>query len=305
MPLALLLAVLLYYGEPYANRQLVLNGQELELVARMRTGLMAAAEAEKSAVLATTDEESQTLADEARASTSAADRARRALAEMLRADDRAASERSSLDRFSEAFAELQRIDDELLTLAVKNTNLKAYRLVFGPAADIIREFNGALSRLVTANASSPRAVRVMPLAFGAQIAALRIQTLLPPHVAEESDQRMDEMEAAMAAEDENVRDDLRALERIDDLGASPDLATARARWQAFDDLKTQILALSRENTNVRSLSISLTRKRAVTLMCRDALAALQQSIEAEAGSRSRDRLPDNPRALDSRSDDVD
>ena len=46
-------------------------------------------------------------------------------------------------------------------------------------------------------------------------------------------------------------------------------------------MKTQILALSRENTNVRSLDMSLNRKRKVLLVCQDALAALQRAVEEQ------------------------
>ena len=61
----------------------------------------------------------------------------------------------------------------------------------------------------------------------------------------------------------------------------PELATATARYAEFSKIKTQILALSRENTNVRSLSISLNQKRKVMLACQAALSALQQAILAE------------------------
>ena len=71
--------------------------------------------------------------------------------------------------------------------------------------------NAALSRLVAANADSPEAKSTMLLAFGAQTSALRIQTLLPPHIAEENDKKMDELEALMASEDAQVRKSLDGL----------------------------------------------------------------------------------------------
>jgi hypothetical protein len=57
-----------------------------------------------------------------------------------------------------------------------------------------------------------------------------------------------------------------------------DLAAARAAFDRFGELKRQILALSRENTNVRSLALSLNQKRKAMIECLAALGALRQAI---------------------------
>ena len=115
----------------------------------------------------------------------------------------------------------------------------------------------------------------------AEIGALRIQTLLPPHIAEASDARMDELEALMTQEDEQVRSDLAGLGALPKLSGDADLATAMARYDQFREIKSQILALSRENTNVRSLSISLNQKRKVMFSCQEALRHLEDDILEE------------------------
>jgi hypothetical protein len=259
---------------------LAFKAQRADSVGRMQLDLASAAEAEKSAVLATTDQDSQTFADEARAASGKVEQERRELGDLLTAGG-TAGERELLAQFSAAFVEFQRIDADLLALAVKNTNIKAYNLAFGPAATALEEENAALARLATAHVDASEARTMMPLAFGAQISSLRIQTLLPPHIAEESDEKMDRMEARMTAEDTQVRTDLDGLAALARFSQDPDLAIARARYAEFSNLKTQILALSRENTNVRSLSISLNRKRKVMLACQAALNDLQQAILAE------------------------
>jgi hypothetical protein len=105
---------------------------------------------------------------------------------------------------------------------------------------------------------------------------------------------MDEMEARMAADDRDVRQDLSGLEK---LGLDPDLKAAAASYSRFYELRAQILALSRENTNVRSLSISLDRKRKVMFSCRDALDLLQRAISAELVPGVDYGKPTNPRQL--------
>ncbi len=256
--------------------QLAFKAKRVELVERMRLALAEASEAEKSAVMAITDKDSLTYADQARAAGTTVEQARKELADLLKTGNQ--NEQDLLGKFSEAFAEFQRIDKDLLDLAVKNTNLKAYTLAFGPAAAAINEMDEALARLVTASAADPKIVR---LADDARIAALRIQTFLPPHIEEESDQKMDELEAAMTKGDLKVRQSLQALAAMPVLSDNPDLKTAVSSYDRFSEIKAQILKLSRENTNVRSLSISLNQKRNVMFQCQDALAALQSAIEQE------------------------
>jgi hypothetical protein len=246
----------------------------------MQSVLASASEAEKSAVLAVTDQDSQAFAGQARIAAAEVERARRELGELLKTGG-TRGEKELFNQFSELFAEFQRIDNTLLDLAVKNTNIKAYSLAFGPAATALSEMNAALSRLIASNSGSPEEKQVMLLAYSIEISGLRLQTLLPPHIAEESDQKMDELEALMFKEDKQIRKNLDELTALRNLNQKANLATAVSSYDRFNKIKTQILALSRENTNVKSLSISLNQKRKVMLLCQDTLNKLQQAILEE------------------------
>ena len=79
------------------------------------------------------------------------------------------------------------------------------------------------------------------------------------------------------------------------LNGDPDLEMAVTSYARLSKLRIEILKLSRENTNVRSLAISLNQKRKAMLACQAALTALEQTIEEEpavVGS-----TPVNPRKL--------
>jgi hypothetical protein len=280
--LALTLVLLYVRREQDPAAQLAFKAKRVELVEQMRLALASASEAEKSAVMATTDESSQSFADQSRAQEAAVERGRKDLEGLLQKGG-AKTEQDLLGQFTQAFAEFQRVDKDLLDLAVQNTNLKAFSLAFGPAAETLNEMDAALARIAAqdVNSTSQDARQVMQLANGARIAALRIQALLPPHIAEESDQKMDELEARMAKEDSEVRKDLESLAALLKSVGSPNIDTATSRYARFSEIRAQIIKLSRENTNVRSLAISLNQKRKVVLMCQDALAALEQAIQQE------------------------
>jgi hypothetical protein len=292
--LAIVLVALHFQKGQSPAELLAFKAKRVDMVERMRLALASASEAEKSAVMAITDEDSQKYADQARAATADVERERNELGQLLDAGG-TQREKDTLAQFSKSFTDFQRVDSDLLALAVKNTNIKAYNLAFGPAADAITEMNDALSRLVSKSAPTPDARAVAPLAFGAQTAALRIQALLAPHIAEESDAKMDAMEARMTRDDQEVRKDLDGMAALPMFNGDADLATAASAYARFSEVRAKIIPLSRENTNVRSLAISLDQKRKVMFLCQDALASLQQAISEESIPGVNYGAPSSPR----------
>ena len=269
-------------GEDLVAEQ-AFKARSLELLKAMRLALVSASEAEKSAVMAITDQDSQTFAEEARAASRVTEDRRRELAGLLEGRG-LKGQNELLAQFSKAFVELQRVDEELLGLAVKNSNLKAYSLAFGPAAEALKDLDAALSRIVAQGAGSPAAEanQALLLASRAQSAALRIQTLLPPHIQEESVEKMEALEALIGKEDQEVRQNLEDLAALFKSSGNPDVETARSSYARLAAIRLEILKLSRENTNVRSLAISLNQKRKVMTVCQAALAALEQAIQEES-----------------------
>lgn len=270
---AVFAAVFLAIGHfrPAPGQVAASKAARVDLVARMQAGLAAGSEAEKSAVLAPGDPDSQAFADQARAATTDVERDRAALERRLAAEG-TPGEQETLARFSEAFARLRRVDDEVLRLAVRNTNVKAQALAFGPASDTLDGIDAALARL-----AARRADAVRP-AFEARLAALRVQALLAPHIAEESDAKMTALEARMAREAAQARRALAALGALPGLTKDADLAAAAAGLDRYLEVEGRILSLSRENTNVQSLALSLNQKRKAMVECLAALGSLKQAV---------------------------
>ncbi|MCX5860371.1 MAG: hypothetical protein NT056_10885, partial [Proteobacteria bacterium] len=277
-----------------ALKQLALKVRMADLAARMRLNLALASEAEKSAVLAVTDEESRAFADQARTATAEVERKYQELEKLLAAGG-THDEKDLLAQFSMDFAEFQRIDHDLLALAVKNTNIKAYNLAYGPAMDALNTMNTSLLRLLGKSNGTAVPQKVYSSVFAAINGAWQIQVLLPQHIAEESDKKMDELDRRIVTLDQSVRQALAILAEIKICSGDPDLKTATAKYAEFSEIRGRIPALSRENTNVRSLALSLGRKRKVMFLCQDDLAALQQAIQAEPSAAA-----PNPRSLEAR-----
>lgn len=240
------------------------QAQKAGLVEALRAELLASAEAEKSAVMAVTDEESEAFAAESRARAQTLDRLRNELRERVVAEGRA-RELEKLAAFDAAWVELRDVDERLLRLAVANSNLKAARLAAGESAQALDRFVDGVAQ-AGAERTDPIVLRRLS---AASVAALRVQTLLAPHIASPDDAEMTELETRMrelAAQVEAA---------LADAGAQ-----AAAAWRDYERLVAEVIRLSRLNTNVVSVDVSLHEKRQVLEKCRAALQSLLEEIDS-------------------------
>jgi hypothetical protein len=245
------------------------------MAAELRVQFTKAADAANRAVIADTDEASTAFASEAGQATQAVQAESDALAPILMFLGYSAEARL-LEEFDAAFAEYRALDSTILGLAVENTNLKAQRLSFGSAHAAADSFSHAVENVTPLAASD--AWRVKALAATALANLREIQVLEAPHIAEADDVAMARMEKQMAASEAAARNALDQLGPLVSPASRPQVASATAALDRFMALHAEIIVLSRRNSNVRSLALSLGQKRTLTARGEAALRALQDAL---------------------------
>lgn len=243
--------------------------RKVRLASDMRADLYAAAEAEKSAVLADTDQASGAFAEAARTAAGRVAANLELLRQAAGSDGADAAEEAGLRDFATAFDEYRKVDEEVLDLAVQNTNLKALALSFGEAQRALADMERALAPLAD-EAPAQRALAE----------ALRIQALHAPHIMEKTEARMDELERGMAGAARAAR---AALARLPE---GPGRAGAIAAFERHARVTAEVVRLSRRNTNVRSLALSLERKTRVLAACAEALRVLEDHLRQRQDTRA-------------------
>ena len=246
------------------------------LASDVRVQFSKAADASNRAVMADTDEASSAAARDAGQATQAVEQDVEALKGILEALTYR-DELRQLDTFKTRFAEYRKLDADILPLAVENTNIKAQRLSFGPARDAANAFRQSLAAAGRAIASKNTCC-VEALVAKATAAVLEVQVLQARHIAESDEGAMSRMEMEMAASDAAARKALDTLKGLLPPAAGAQLAAAATALDRFNAINADLVALSRRNSNVRSLALSLGRKRTVTAECDDSLHALEDAL---------------------------
>jgi hypothetical protein len=236
-----------------------------------------AADAGNRAVMADTDEGSVAFVREAEQAQLAVQRDADALKPILQGL-RYAEETRLLDEFGSRFAEYRALDRTILGLAVENTNLKAQRLSFGPAQEAADAFRDAVEAVAPSDAAK-NTWRVKALAASAVAMVREIQVLQAPHIADADDAAMSRMEQRIATSEAAARSALEALAALVQPASRPRLGAATAALDRFMGVNAQITALSRRNSNVRSLALSLNEKGKLAGACEDSLRALRHALE--------------------------
>ena len=234
-----------------------------------------AADLSSRAVMAGTSEASAALARETDQATEGIQSDTDALAALLQSLGYG-GEIELLKEFGGRFAEYRTLDREILALAVEGTNVKAQRLSFGAAMDAADACQDALEALVPASPATRDRVSV-PVATA--VAGIReIQALQAPHIAEADDAAMTKLEAKMTASESAARRALASLEKLTPAASRATLTEATASFDRFMAVHSEIITLSRRNSNVRSLALSMNQKRTLAAACEDSLRALQEAL---------------------------
>jgi DNA repair ATPase RecN len=247
--------------------------EKLGLVNNIQRRLLESVDAEKSAVLAVTDEESKEFATQSKRSAEDIDRLKARLAELID-DDPRPDEREKLTTFDAKWAELKAIDGRLLELAVANTNLKATHLAARDGSTALDRFIASVDALTLASSD----VTVVRSLAHAATAVARIQSLLFVHIPEASDVEMTTIEARIQELGGTVDTALREAAPSIPPGAAGAAEAAQA-WAEYRRIAAEVIRLSRLNTNVISFDVSTHEKRTATGACLDALAELRSAIQ--------------------------
>jgi hypothetical protein len=252
------------------------------LAADVRVQFNKADDASNRAVMADTDEASISFAREAENAVQIVEKDVTTLAPLLPSVG-VLNESQMLEEFRKHFAEYRNLDKSILELAVENTNLKAQRLSFGPVRQAADSFRDSLGTAASSVTPKDRC-RVEALVAKAMLAVREIQVLQAPHIAEPDDAAMTRMEKEMADLEASARGAVKELAELAP-GARPALDAALSALDRFRDISGELLKLSRRNSNVRSLEMSLRTKPALVAACDDSLRALQDAL-AKEGSKA-------------------
>jgi len=260
--------------------------KKVQLVSEMRVNLNASVEAEKSAVLADTDEASRAYADQALSLSTAVEKARSDLGVLIEAE-KMGREVDLFREFSACWEKFRQIDQELLPLSVLNTNLKAYELSFDSAQKAVNQLEASLYAVMNSSDGNDKSCKVTRLAMRTLVSSLKILALQSPHIAESRQEKMDEIETTMRTQNSLVNESLDALSFLMNPKGKPLIDAAQATYAEFWRINMEVMKLSHENSNVRSLALSLGQKRNTTVQCQDALAALETAIQSKVYKATR------------------
>jgi hypothetical protein len=268
------------------NKALEEVTQARQLSADLLVQFTRASDAANRAVMADTDSTSLAFAQESRQAAEAVQKDVGTLRPILESLS-FSEEVRLLTEFANRFAEYRTLDQRILDLAVENTNLKAQRLAFGPALDAADAFRDAMKAITAA--AGKDAWHVEALAATAVTTVREIQVLQAPHIADADEAVMTRMEKEMATSESSARRALDQLRALLPPASQGQLRVATAALDKFMDLNTQIITLSRRNTNVRSLALSLDEKRKLTTSCEASLQALQAALAKRGFTGIRER----------------
>jgi hypothetical protein len=258
-------------NSPYENTL-----EKKRILSQMRIDLLKSVEMEKNAVMALTDQESIDFANQSRAASATVGQnlnSLRLLVDTIPSQE----EQILLGEFTTCWAEFGKLDQVILELAVENTNLKAAALSRGKGAETMQKFEQALEYLLQSSPGPQDESRIAGPVSRALIASLKMYNLHSAHIAEATDEKMDQIEAQMKVEESKVADSFAALSDLVGAESLEAVSQAKTAFAEFAAVTAEVMQLSRKNSNVKSMELSFGKKRRIAAQCDAVLAAFQET----------------------------
>jgi hypothetical protein len=285
--LLLFVVISKYYTPPMRYEDTYKNiVEKREILSQMRANLHKSVEMEKNAVMALTDEESREFADQSLAASAVVEQNQKQLNALIDAAP-LEDERKLVIEFNTCWTELRKIDHVILDLAVQNTNLKAASLSRVKGAEAMQRFEHALNGVMKSYSGTRNEGRVARLILSAITAGLKIHNLHSFHIAEASDEKMDQIETQMKTEENKASKSLDELASIVGEKNRQVLLQAKTAFSEFMEVTAEVIKLSRQNSNIKSLELSLGKTRKVTAQCDEILAAFQEVVQSRTYKATR------------------
>lgn len=258
------------------NRALEQVHEAQRLTADLSVQFTKAADASNLAVMADTDSASNAFVTEAETRLNAVQKDIAALGPVLDTLGFTA-EASLLGEFRSRFDEYRKLDRTILDLAVENTNFKAQQIASSTARDAADAVAAALDGVAPAGGARDE-WRLKALTATVEARVREVEALQAYHIPASDDATMTSLETRMAAAERAARATLKNVASLTVPASQPKVTAAVAALDRLSAANRQIVQLSRRNTNLHSVALSLTEKRPVVAACEDRLHALQTAL---------------------------
>ncbi|MBT9547199.1 MAG: hypothetical protein IV090_17535 [Candidatus Sericytochromatia bacterium] len=277
----ILLGALLYFAAIYhPPTNLELQQTKTDISLKLLDDLQAAIEAEKNAVLSLNREESQNFVLQVNQASHALESHRQVLDKWTQIQS-TPTEKQLLLEFDQCWAQFKTLDQQLLAWATQESNIEAQKWSTLTGRKAWEQFELALNRL---KQHSPKAMynpeKEIAIAQSL-IASLKILALHKPHIEAFTEQEMNQWEKEMQTQTALTQKNLNALAGQLSKPEWVDFNVAKQHWEAFQASTQKIIKLSRQNSNLKSIELSLGKKRVIATQCKGLLNELKNTYASQ------------------------
>lgn len=289
----LLMASMLAVAYVAFDRLAVVNTQVQRLVDRtmqkgyllsdMQSNFLASIRGQKNSILASDDEQSRQNAVSSREFMAAARAALDKLKEMVNADH-TEGQSAAIDSLAKAFDIVENLNNETLELAVQNSNIKARALLGGEIQrqidTLAARFQSWAEQVTSKPTLEPADVARLKVTYEMLRSVLELPGNAIKHIETSSEEDMSMLERKIAESQELI---LRGLT----VASGADAASQFDTRSILTDMKpqfTKLFQLSRQDTNNRSTTLSLTTSKLAGDECAKRIAEVDKLLSEEAAA---------------------